>query len=121
VCVCVYVYVCVCVYVCEHNTCITHVLTLFMCVLLQNCGYGTKDENFVCVSCPAGKYSKGKYEICRRHKDCEGLYRATVLTPGTPDSDADCGPCLPGYVHTYRHIHIHIYTQAYTLSLSERH
>nr|XP_046219386.1 tumor necrosis factor receptor superfamily member EDAR-like isoform X2 [Oncorhynchus gorbuscha] len=63
----------------------------------MNCGYGTKDENFVCVSCPAGKYSKGKYEICRRHKDCEGLYRATVLTPGTPDSDADCGPCLPGY------------------------
>ncbi|XP_041700536.1 tumor necrosis factor receptor superfamily member EDAR-like isoform X2 [Coregonus clupeaformis] len=63
----------------------------------MNCGYGTKDEDFVCVSCPAGKYSKGKYEICRRHKDCEGLYRATVLTPGTPDSDADCGPCLPGY------------------------
>ncbi|XP_055734031.1 tumor necrosis factor receptor superfamily member EDAR-like isoform X2 [Salvelinus fontinalis] len=63
----------------------------------MNCGYGTKDEDYVCVSCPAGKYSKGKYEICRRHKDCEGLYRATVLTPGTPDSDADCGPCLPGY------------------------
>ncbi|XP_071197407.1 tumor necrosis factor receptor superfamily member EDAR-like isoform X3 [Salvelinus alpinus] len=63
----------------------------------MNCGYGTKDEDFVCVSCPPGKYSKGKYEICRRHKDCEGLYRATVLKPGTPDNDADCGSCLPGY------------------------
>ncbi|XP_031662007.1 tumor necrosis factor receptor superfamily member EDAR isoform X1 [Oncorhynchus kisutch] len=63
----------------------------------MNCGYGTKDEDFMCVSCPPGKYSKGKYEICRRHKDCEGLYRATVLKPGTPDNDADCGPCLPGY------------------------
>uniref|UniRef100_A0A8C7NYM1 Tumor necrosis factor receptor superfamily member EDAR death domain-containing protein n=1 Tax=Oncorhynchus mykiss TaxID=8022 RepID=A0A8C7NYM1_ONCMY len=63
----------------------------------MNCGYGIKDEDFVCVSCPPGKYSKGKYEICRRHKDCEGLYRATVLKPGTPDNDADCGPCLPGY------------------------
>uniref|UniRef100_A0A4W5JEQ1 Ectodysplasin A receptor n=1 Tax=Hucho hucho TaxID=62062 RepID=A0A4W5JEQ1_9TELE len=54
-----------------------------------------------CPPCQPGQephmYSKGKYEICRRHKDCEGLYRATVLTPGTPDSDADCGPCLPGY------------------------
>uniref|UniRef100_A0A6Q2Z181 Tumor necrosis factor receptor superfamily member EDAR death domain-containing protein n=1 Tax=Esox lucius TaxID=8010 RepID=A0A6Q2Z181_ESOLU len=63
----------------------------------MNCGYDTKDEDFGCVPCPAGKYSKGKYEICRRHKDCEGLYRATVLRPGTADSDSDCGPCLPGY------------------------
>ncbi|KAG9330818.1 hypothetical protein JZ751_021957, partial [Albula glossodonta] len=44
----------------------------------------------------SGKFSKGKYEICRRHKDCDSLYRATVLTPGTPESDAECGPCLPG-------------------------
>ncbi|XP_030642450.1 tumor necrosis factor receptor superfamily member EDAR [Chanos chanos] len=63
----------------------------------MNCGYGTKDEEYDCVPCPAGKFSKGKYEICRRHKDCDSLYRATVLTPGTPDSDAECGPCLPGY------------------------
>ncbi|KAG7463731.1 hypothetical protein MATL_G00179770 [Megalops atlanticus] len=49
------------------------------------------------LQCPAGKFSKGKYEICRRHKDCDALYRATVLTPGTPESDAECGPCLPGY------------------------
>ncbi|KAI1885418.1 hypothetical protein AGOR_G00219950 [Albula goreensis] len=63
----------------------------------MNCGYGTKDEDYNCVACPAGKFSKGKYEICRRHKDCDSLYRATVLTPGTPESDAECGPCLPGY------------------------
>ncbi|KAJ8407104.1 hypothetical protein AAFF_G00287800 [Aldrovandia affinis] len=63
----------------------------------MNCGYGTKDEDYDCVPCPAGKFSKGKYEICRRHKDCDSLYRATVLTPGTPDSDAECGTCLSGY------------------------
>ncbi|KAM4609331.1 tumor necrosis factor receptor superfamily member EDAR [Polymixia lowei] len=63
----------------------------------MTCGYGVKDEDFACVPCPQGKYSKGKYEICRRHKDCDALYRATVLLPGTPDSDAECGPCLPGY------------------------
>ncbi|KAJ0070074.1 hypothetical protein NL108_002398, partial [Boleophthalmus pectinirostris] len=61
------------------------------------CGYGVKDEDFTCVPCPQGKYSKGKYEICRRHKDCDALYRATVLIAGTPESDAECGPCLPGY------------------------
>uniref|UniRef100_A0A8C1ZF14 Ectodysplasin A receptor n=1 Tax=Cyprinus carpio TaxID=7962 RepID=A0A8C1ZF14_CYPCA len=63
----------------------------------MNCGYGTKDDDYTCISCPAGKFSKGKYEICRRHKDCDSLYRATVLTPGTLESDAECGPCLPGY------------------------
>uniref|UniRef100_A0A8C9UYJ3 Ectodysplasin A receptor n=1 Tax=Scleropages formosus TaxID=113540 RepID=A0A8C9UYJ3_SCLFO len=63
----------------------------------MNCGYGTKDEDYDCVPCPAGKFSKGKYEICRRHKDCNALYRATVLMPGTPESDAECGSCLPGY------------------------
>ncbi|XP_050974387.1 tumor necrosis factor receptor superfamily member EDAR [Labeo rohita] len=63
----------------------------------MNCGYGTKDDDYSCVACPAGKFSKGKYEICRRHKDCDSLYRATVLTPGTLESDAECGPCLPGY------------------------
>ncbi|XP_034042917.1 tumor necrosis factor receptor superfamily member EDAR-like isoform X2 [Thalassophryne amazonica] len=63
----------------------------------MTCGYGVKDEDFACIPCPQGKYSKGKYEICRRHKDCDALYRATVLVPGTPDSDAECGPCLPGY------------------------
>uniref|UniRef100_A0A671S1Q9 Tumor necrosis factor receptor superfamily member EDAR death domain-containing protein n=1 Tax=Sinocyclocheilus anshuiensis TaxID=1608454 RepID=A0A671S1Q9_9TELE len=67
-----------------------------VCVF-QNCGYGYKDEDYSCVACPAGKFSKGKYEICRRHKDCDSLYRATVLTPGTLESDAECGPCLPGY------------------------
>ncbi|XP_076858136.1 tumor necrosis factor receptor superfamily member EDAR [Brachyhypopomus gauderio] len=63
----------------------------------MNCGYSTKDEDYDCVPCPPGKFSKGKYEICRRHKDCDSLYRATVLTPGTAESDAECGPCLPGY------------------------
>ncbi|XP_067300786.1 tumor necrosis factor receptor superfamily member EDAR [Pseudorasbora parva] len=63
----------------------------------MNCGYGTKDDEYNCVACPAGKFSKGKYEICRRHKDCDSLYRATVLTAGTLESDAECGPCLPGY------------------------
>ncbi|KAJ8255497.1 hypothetical protein COCON_G00193610 [Conger conger] len=63
----------------------------------MNCGYGTRDEDYGCVPCPAGKFSKGRYEICRRHKDCDSLYRAAVLTPGTADSDAECGPCLPGY------------------------
>ncbi|XP_051566633.1 tumor necrosis factor receptor superfamily member EDAR isoform X2 [Myxocyprinus asiaticus] len=63
----------------------------------MNCGYGTKDEDYNCIACPAGKFSKGKYEICRRHKDCDSLYRATVLTPGTTESDAECGACLPGY------------------------
>uniref|UniRef100_UPI0037E7E66B tumor necrosis factor receptor superfamily member EDAR n=1 Tax=Semicossyphus pulcher TaxID=241346 RepID=UPI0037E7E66B len=63
----------------------------------MNCGYGVKDKDFACVPCLQGKYSKGKYEICRRHKDCDALYKATVRLAGTPDSDAECGPCLPGY------------------------
>ncbi|TRZ02354.1 hypothetical protein DNTS_019005, partial [Danionella cerebrum] len=63
----------------------------------MSCGYGSKDEEYSCVPCPAGKFSRGKYEICRRHKDCNSLYRATVQTPGTARSDAECGPCLPGY------------------------
>ncbi|XP_068602522.1 tumor necrosis factor receptor superfamily member EDAR [Brachionichthys hirsutus] len=63
----------------------------------MTCGYGVKDEDFACVPCPQGKYSKGKYEICRRHKDCDAFYKATVRMAGTPDSDAECGPCLPGY------------------------
>uniref|UniRef100_A0A3Q0QQS7 Ectodysplasin A receptor n=1 Tax=Amphilophus citrinellus TaxID=61819 RepID=A0A3Q0QQS7_AMPCI len=63
----------------------------------MTCSYGVKDEDFTCVPCPQGKYSKGKYEICRRHKDCHALYKATVRVPGTPESDAECGPCLPGY------------------------
>ncbi|XP_049637329.1 tumor necrosis factor receptor superfamily member EDAR [Suncus etruscus] len=62
-----------------------------------NCGYGTKDEGYGCVPCPAEKFSKGGYQICRRHKDCEGFFRATVLTPGDMQNDAECGPCLPGY------------------------
>ncbi|XP_011373588.1 tumor necrosis factor receptor superfamily member EDAR isoform X1 [Pteropus vampyrus] len=61
------------------------------------CGYGTKDEDYGCVPCPAEKFSKGGYQICRRHKDCEGFFRATVLTPGDMENDAECGPCLPGY------------------------
>ncbi|XP_013851328.1 tumor necrosis factor receptor superfamily member EDAR isoform X3 [Sus scrofa] len=62
-----------------------------------SCGYGTKDEDYGCVPCPAEKFSKGGYQICRRHKDCEGFFRATVLTPGDTENDAECGPCLPGY------------------------
>lgn len=68
---------------------------IHVCVL-QSCGYGMKDEDFACVPCQPGKYSKGKYEICRRHKDCNALYKATVRVAGTPESDAECGPCLPG-------------------------
>ncbi|MBN3293076.1 EDAR factor, partial [Polypterus senegalus] len=64
---------------------------------LQTCGYGTKDENYGCSPCPSGKFSKGGYQICRRHKDCEAFFRATVLTPGTAESDAECGACLPGF------------------------
>ncbi|KAM4796121.1 tumor necrosis factor receptor superfamily member EDAR [Rhinophrynus dorsalis] len=63
----------------------------------MNCGYGIKDEDYGCVPCVTGKYSKGGYQICRRHKDCEGFFRATVLTPGDSENDAECGPCLPGY------------------------
>ncbi|KAM9342859.1 tumor necrosis factor receptor superfamily member EDAR [Pholidichthys leucotaenia] len=63
----------------------------------MTCGYGVKDEDFACVPCTQGKYSKGKYEICRRHKDCDALYKATVRVPGTAERDAECGPCLPGY------------------------
>ncbi|KAG9492526.1 tumor necrosis factor receptor superfamily member EDAR isoform X4 [Eleutherodactylus coqui] len=62
-----------------------------------SCGYGTKDEDYGCIPCPPGKYSKGGYQICRRHKDCEVLFRATVLTPGDSKNDAECGPCLPGF------------------------
>ncbi|XP_072119281.1 tumor necrosis factor receptor superfamily member EDAR isoform X1 [Mobula birostris] len=62
-----------------------------------NCGYGVKDELYGCHPCQNGKFSKGAYQICRRHKDCEGFYRATVLTPGTAETDAECGPCIPGY------------------------
>ncbi|XP_007456898.1 PREDICTED: tumor necrosis factor receptor superfamily member EDAR [Lipotes vexillifer] len=61
------------------------------------CGYGTRDEDYGCVPCPAEKFSKGGYQICRRHRDCEGFFRATVLTPGDTERDAECGPCLPGY------------------------
>ncbi|XP_056411995.1 tumor necrosis factor receptor superfamily member EDAR isoform X2 [Hyla sarda] len=63
----------------------------------NSCGYGTKDEDYGCIPCPPGKYSKGGYQICRRHKDCEGFFRATVLTPGDTKNDAECGPCLPGF------------------------
>ncbi|XP_038597740.1 tumor necrosis factor receptor superfamily member EDAR [Tachyglossus aculeatus] len=63
----------------------------------MTCGYGTKDEDYGCVPCPSEKFSKGGYQICRRHKDCEGFFRATVLTPGDTENDAECGPCLPGY------------------------
>ncbi|KAK7807786.1 hypothetical protein U0070_000101 [Myodes glareolus] len=64
--------------------------------VLVSCGYGTKDDDYGCVPCPAEKFSKGGYQICRRHKDCEGFFRATVLTPGDMENDAECGPCLPG-------------------------
>ncbi len=73
--------------------------------VFQNCGYGTKDDDYTCIVCPAGKFSKGKYEICRRHKDCDSLYRATILTQGTLESDAECGPCLPGYENTDHNLH----------------
>ncbi|XP_005723311.1 tumor necrosis factor receptor superfamily member EDAR isoform X3 [Pundamilia nyererei] len=63
----------------------------------MTCGHGVKDEGFTCVLCPKGKYSGGKYEICKRHTDCHALYSATVHIPGTPERDAECGPCLPGY------------------------
>lgn len=64
---------------------------------ISNCGYGVKDESYGCHPCQNGKFSKGVYQMCRRHKDCEGFYRATVLTPGTAETDAECGPCIPGY------------------------
>ncbi|XP_032878536.1 tumor necrosis factor receptor superfamily member EDAR [Amblyraja radiata] len=64
---------------------------------ISNCGYGVKDESYGCQTCQNGKFSKGVYQMCRRHKDCEGFYRATVLTPGTAETDAECGPCIPGY------------------------
>ncbi|XP_040192408.1 tumor necrosis factor receptor superfamily member EDAR isoform X1 [Rana temporaria] len=63
----------------------------------NSCGYGTKDEDYGCMPCFPGKYSKGGYQICRRHKDCEGFFRATILTPGDSKNDAECGACLPGY------------------------
>uniref|UniRef100_A0A8C8E2Y1 TNFR-Cys domain-containing protein n=1 Tax=Oryzias sinensis TaxID=183150 RepID=A0A8C8E2Y1_9TELE len=91
-----------CVYLCgplglptERKLYYFHSFFGFMCVL-QSCGHGMKDEGFACVPCPQGKYSKGKYEICRRHKDCNALYKATVREPGTAEKDAECGPCLPG-------------------------
>ncbi|XP_072433638.1 tumor necrosis factor receptor superfamily member EDAR isoform X3 [Chiloscyllium punctatum] len=64
---------------------------------VSNCGYGVKDDSYGCQPCQNGKFSKGVYQICRRHKDCEGFFRATVLTPGTVETDAECGPCIPGY------------------------
>ncbi|XP_078514248.1 tumor necrosis factor receptor superfamily member EDAR isoform X1 [Lissotriton helveticus] len=63
----------------------------------MTCGYGTKDDDYGCTPCPGGKYSRGGYQMCRRHKDCEGFYRATVLTYGNAEKDSECGPCLPGY------------------------
>uniref|UniRef100_A0A8D0DJL7 Tumor necrosis factor receptor superfamily member EDAR n=1 Tax=Salvator merianae TaxID=96440 RepID=A0A8D0DJL7_SALMN len=63
----------------------------------MTCGYGIKDEGYGCKPCPSEKFSKGGYQICRRHKDCESFFRATVLTPGDQENDAECGPCLPGY------------------------
>lgn len=76
---------------------LTCALTCVLCPLPhQSCGYGSKDEDYGCVPCPAEKFSKGGYQICRRHKDCEGFFRATVLMPGDVENDAECGPCLPG-------------------------
>ncbi|XP_053563587.1 tumor necrosis factor receptor superfamily member EDAR isoform X2 [Bombina bombina] len=63
----------------------------------MNCGYGFKDEDYGCIPCLPDKFSRGGYQICRRHKDCEGFFRATVLTPGDSENDAECGPCLPGF------------------------
>ncbi|KAL7983839.1 hypothetical protein Chor_000715 [Crotalus horridus] len=63
----------------------------------MTCGYGTRDEDYGCIPCPSEKFSKGGYHICRRHKDCEGFFRATVMTPGDKENDAECGPCLPSY------------------------
>ncbi|KAM9320784.1 tumor necrosis factor receptor superfamily member EDAR [Gastrophryne carolinensis] len=63
----------------------------------NSCGYGMKDEDYGCIPCVPGKYSKGGYQICRRHKDCEVFFRANVLTPGDAKNDAECGPCLPGH------------------------
>ncbi|XP_069060592.1 tumor necrosis factor receptor superfamily member EDAR isoform X3 [Pleurodeles waltl] len=63
----------------------------------MTCGYGAKDDDYGCTPCPAGKYSRGGYQMCRRHKDCEGFYRATVLTHGNAEKDSECGPCLPGH------------------------
>lgn len=68
----------------------------FFSSLKQICGYGVKNDDFACVPCPQGKYSKGKYELCRRHKDCDALFKATVKVAGTAERDAECGPCLPG-------------------------
>lgn len=82
---------CHCAGLCSHMMC-PHTL----CLPGQSCGYGTKDDDYGCVPCPAEKFSKGGYQICRRHKDCEGFFRATVLTPGDMENDAECGPCLPG-------------------------
>ncbi|XP_052004464.1 tumor necrosis factor receptor superfamily member EDAR-like [Xyrauchen texanus] len=62
----------------------------------MNCGYGTKDEDYNCIGVSSGKFSKGKYEICRRHKDCDSLYRATALTPELPRGRR-VRQCLPGY------------------------
>lgn len=70
--------------------------SFFFSSLKQICGYGVKNDDFACVPCPQGKYSKGKYELCRRHKDCDALFKATVKVAGTAERDAECGPCLPG-------------------------
>ncbi|XP_007902639.1 tumor necrosis factor receptor superfamily member EDAR [Callorhinchus milii] len=64
---------------------------------VSNCGYGMKEEFYGCNPCQNGKFSKGVYQICRRHRDCEGFFRATVHISGTSETDAECGPCLPGY------------------------
>lgn len=80
-----------CAFICIHAF-----LLLFFSSLKQICGYGVKNDDFACVPCPQGKYSKGKYELCRRHKDCDALFKATVKVAGTAERDAECGPCLPG-------------------------
>ncbi|KAH0624574.1 hypothetical protein JD844_032191 [Phrynosoma platyrhinos] len=62
----------------------------------MTCGYGTRDEDYGCVPCPSEKFSKGGYQICRRHKDCEGFFRATVMTPGDQENDAECAGITSG-------------------------
>ncbi|KAM4627259.1 tumor necrosis factor receptor superfamily member 19L isoform 1-T2 [Polymixia lowei] len=55
------------------------------------------EEDVRCQSCPVGTFSDAlDSELCHPHASCGDLGRK-VATPGSSNSDAVCGDCLPGF------------------------
>ncbi|XP_077422868.1 tumor necrosis factor receptor superfamily member 19L [Vanacampus margaritifer] len=57
----------------------------------------SRTEEAQCRSCQTGTFSDSlDSERCRQHSSCK-LRGRKLLTPGTANSDAVCGGCLPGF------------------------